>query len=178
MSNNSTIARPYAKAAFEFAQSAKAADTWSAALTNLAAIAADEQVKSLFNSPKLSREQRAEIFADALGKKADKSLLNFVNLLSSNDRLVALPEISEQFEILKAEVESALDGILYTAKAVDDKQVKAIEDALSKRLDKKVKLQSEVDEALIGGVKVKVGDFVIDGSIRARLDKMAGALNS
>lgn len=178
MSDNSTTARPYAKAAFEYALSNKAFDDWSNALTNLAAVAVDEQVQSLFNNPKLSREQRGELFTAVLGKDADKSLHNFVNLLSSNDRLAVLPEISQQFEILKAEVESALDGVLYTAQAIDGKQEKAIEDALSKRLNKTVKLETQIDESLIGGVKVKVGDFVIDGSIRARLEKMAGALTN
>ena len=178
MSNNSTAARPYAKAAFEYAQANQAFEIWSEALTNLAAVAADDLAQSLFTNPKLSKEQRAEVFIDALGKQADKNLINFVALLASYDRLAALPEISQQFEILKADVESVVDGVLYTAQAVDSAQEKAIADALSKRLNKTVKLQTEVDESLIGGVKVKVGDLVIDGSIRARLDKMAGALTN
>ncbi len=176
MSNNSTTARPYAKAAFEYAQSNKNFDAWTDGLANLSAIALDPAAAGLFSNPKVSREQRADVFAGALGEKADAGLVNFVRLLASNDRLAALPEINEQFAILRAEVESVLEGTVICAKAIDSKQEAAIAAALSKRLDKTVKLQSEVDESLIGGVKIKVGDFVIDGSVKARLEKMAGAL--
>lgn len=176
MSDNSTAARPYAKAAFEYAQSNKNFDAWSDGLANLSAVATDPAAAALFNHPKVSREQRAEIFTEVLGKKADAGLVNFVRLLADNDRLAALPEINEQFAILRAEVESVLEGTVICAKAIDSKQEKAIAAALSLRLDKTVKLQSEVDESLIGGVKIKVGDFVMDGSVKARLELMAGAL--
>lgn len=178
MSNYSTTARPYAKAAFQFAQDNNAFDVWSHSLQALAIAAEDDLAQSVFSNPKMSKAQRAEIFLEALGGKADAKVSNFVNLLATYDRLSALPEISAQFEVLKAEVESVVEGTLYSAKEVDAKQEKAIIDALSKRLNKTVKLHTEIDESLIGGVKIKVGDLVIDGSMRARLDKMASALTA
>jgi F-type H+-transporting ATPase subunit delta len=171
-----TIARPYARALFEYARAHKAVPQWSERLVLLAAAVQEPRMRALLNQPRLSRAQRAELLAGLLDKKPEAAALNFLRLLADNNRLLALPEIAVQFEQLRAEQESTLEATLITAQEVPKAQLAAIIKALEKRFGKKVQLQDQTDAALIGGAVIKVGDLVIDGSVKSRLDKLAANL--
>jgi F-type H+-transporting ATPase subunit delta len=171
-----TIARPYARAAFEYARANKAVDQWSERMALLAALVRDPGLQPLLSNPRLTRPERAALLIKVGDKKLDESARNFVNLLASNNRLNALPEIAAQFERLRAEQESTLEVRLISAQTVPKPEQDAIVKALEKRFGKKVQLETEQDESLIGGAVIKAGDLVIDGSYRSRLQKLATAL--
>jgi F-type H+-transporting ATPase subunit delta len=174
-----TIARPYARALFEYAQAHKAVPKWSERLVLLSAAAQHPQMRVLLNQPQRSRAERAELLVgllDAADKKQGAAAHNFLRILADNNRLLALPEIAEQFEQLRAEQESTVEATLITAQEVPKAQLAAITKALEKRFGKKVQLQDQTDASLIGGAVIKVGDLVIDGSVKSRLDKLAASL--
>jgi F-type H+-transporting ATPase subunit delta len=171
-----TIARPYARAAFEYARSKKAVPQWSEQLALLAALVQHEKLQPLLHNPKLTRPERAALLIKVGDRKLDEPARNFVNLLAENGRLDVLPEIVVQFERLRAEQESTLEVRLISAQNVPKAEQDAIVKALEKRFDKKVELRTEKDESLIGGAVIKAGDLVIDGSIKSRLQKLATAL--
>lgn len=176
MASLTTIARPYARAAFEYARSKKAVEQWSGQLALLAALVQDDTLQPLLSNPKLTRNERAALLIKVGDKKLDESARNFISLLAANGRLDVLPEIAAQFEHLRAEQESTLEVQLISAQAVPKAEQDAIVKALEKRFGKKVELQTEKDESLIGGAVIKAGDLVIDGSVKSRLQKLATAL--
>lgn len=176
MSEFITIARPYARAAFEYARAQNAVDAWSDNLGLLAAVVKDPAVQALLSSPRLSRQQRAELLIRICGDELDESGKNLIHLLAENGRLKALPEIAGQYEVYRAELEGTVDAMLLSAQAVSQEQLKKVAKALETRLGKKVNLQSEVDESLIGGAIIKAGDVVIDGSLKSRLEKLSAAI--
>lgn len=176
MASFTTVARPYARAAFEYARSRKAVPQWSDQLALLAALVRDDRLQSLLHSPKLTRPERAALLVKVGDKKLDEAARNFVGLLAANNRLEVLPEIAVQFERLRAEQESTLEVRLISAQNVPKAEQEAIVKALEKRFGKKVELHTEKDETLIGGAVIKAGDLVIDGSYKSRLQKLATAL--
>lgn len=176
MSDFITVARPYARAAFEYAQAHNAVTAWSDSLGLLAAVVKDPAMQALLDNPRLSRTQRAELLIKVCGDQLDAAGKNLVNLLAENGRLKALPEIAGQFEFYRAQLEGTVDATLVSAQAASDEQLKKIAKALETRLGKKVNLQSEVDESLIGGAVIKAGDLVIDGSLKSRLEKLSAAI--
>lgn len=187
MADNGTIARPYAQAVFELASEGGSLDAWSAALASARALLADGQVARFLGSPALKEEQKLEFLTDlfgAAGKTAsllaggDTKGSNFLKLLLENGRVNVLPEISEHFEILKAEVENTVDVVVTAATPLSEAQKKAMTDALTKRLGREVRLETEIDENLIGGAVIRAGDVVIDGSLRSRLSGLSNALNA
>ena len=180
MAENIAIARPYAQAAFELARDAGQLDSWSDALAAAAIVVADPQVKALIGAPATDAAQLVALIADIAGQSsvgvpADK-LNNFVRLLSENRRLAALPEISTAFDALKAETENRVEVTLTAASPVDDAQQARIVEALKRRFGRDVSLTVELDETLIGGARLRADDLVIDGSVRANLDRLASAL--
>lgn len=176
MSDYITVARPYARAAFEYAQTQNAVNAWSDSLGLLAAVVKDPTVQALLDNPRLSRGKRAEMLITICDEKLDQAGKNLINLLAENGRLKALPEIAEQYEVYRAELEGTVDATLLSAQAVSAEQLKKVAKALETRLGKKVNLQSEVDESLIGGAIIKAGDMVIDGSLKSRLEKLSAAI--
>jgi len=187
MADNNTIARPYADAIFSYAQESGALAAWSEALALAGPIMADGQVNGFLSRPALTDAQRLELLTGLFGQAGgegsllgggDEHGLNFLRLLVENDRVNVLPEISQHFEALKAEVENTVDVIVTSAVPLDDSQRQEITEALKKRLGRDVRLQTEVDENLIGGAVISAGDVVIDGSLRARLEGLAGALTA
>ncbi|HEY3488001.1 MAG TPA: F0F1 ATP synthase subunit delta [Gammaproteobacteria bacterium] len=176
MASLTTIARPYARAAFEYARVKKAVPQWSEQLALLAALVQHDKLRPALNNPKLTRSERAALVIKVGDKKLDEAARNLVNLLAANSRLSALPEIAAQFERLRAEQESTLEVQLVSAQTVPKAEQDAIIKALEKRFGKKVELQTGEDESLIGGAVIKAGDLVIDGSIKSRLQKLATAL--
>ncbi|MBR9827058.1 MAG: F0F1 ATP synthase subunit delta [Oceanospirillales bacterium] len=178
MAELNTVARPYTKAAFEHAREKGSLDQWSNLLSVATQVVQDSQMTPVLSNPALTAEQKAETLIAVCEKQADEAGKNFIYLLAENRRLGLLPEIAAQFEVLKANLEKKVDVDLTTAFALDDAQQEKLAKALSTKLGRTVKLTSLVDKSIIGGVIVRSDDLVIDGSVRARLAKLAEAMNS
>ena len=178
MINTQTLARPYAKAAFEFASAAGQTESWSKML-NLAAIAVEvPEVSSLLSDPRLTSESKVQELARLLGDDTDEAFRNFVQNLGENDRLSVLPTVRELYEDIKAQAEKTLEAEVETAFELSNEQLQTLAAALSKRLDRTVNLQQAVNPALIGGVVIRAGDVVVDGSVRGKLSQLAESLKS
>jgi len=178
MINTQTLARPYAKAAFEFASAAGRIDAWSGMLS-LAAVAVEvPDVAELLKNPRLTRESKVQTLLQLFGSDIDEAFRNFVSTLGDNDRLDVLPTIRELFEELKAEAEKTLDVEVQTAFELTPAQLQAVAAAMARRLDRTVNPQQVVNPALIGGVVIHAGDVVVDGSVRGKLSQLAESLKS
>ena len=183
MAELSTLARPYAKAAFEFAVEREGLQEWAEALALLAVVAEQDKVARLLHSPNLTAEQKADSLLqvcgdEVSGKAVSNKIENFTRLLAENQRLGLLSQIQQQFQALKADREKAIDVELISASSIDDAQQQKLATALTARLQREVNITVSVDSELIGGAVVRAGDMVIDGSVRGRLNKLAEALNS
>jgi F-type H+-transporting ATPase subunit delta len=182
MAEAATIARPYAKAAFEAARDAKALPAWSAALHASSGLAADARIEDLITNPKLDPDQVVSMFAGLGGGGApqdfDAHWQNFVRLLAQNKRLDVLPEITVQFEMLRAQYENELDVEVTSAVALSEAQQAKLAAALKTRFKRDVRLTTAIDPKLLGGAVIRAGDLVIDGSIQGRLQRMASELGN
>jgi len=178
MADRLTVARPYAKAAFAQAQADGALGSWSGALSRAAAAVGDERVRTLFGSPKVTAPQLAELIAGIAGSGLDAKGRNFIDLLAENKRLPFLPEIAVLFDQLKADAERVVDVSITSAAPMGDGEAAKLVAALEKRFDRKVRLESAVDPDLIGGAVVRAGDLTIDGSVKARLARLAHDLTA
>ncbi len=179
MAELNTVARPYTKAAFEYAVDKGNLDQWSDMLTTATAVAQHETMKLVLGNPGLTSEQKAEAMITVCEEQmADPSTKNFISLLAENQRLALLPEISAQFEQLKANQQHSVEVSVTTAFDLGEQQQQKLTQALSSKLGREVSLTTDVDKSIIGGVIVRTDDMVIDGSIRARLAKLAEAMNS
>lgn len=177
MAELATIARPYAEALFRVAQSGNIA-AWSDLVSEMAAVAALPDVKSFASNPKISDQQVAETFLSLLKSNVTPEAKNFVAMLVENGRLTLLPGIGSQFHALKNAAEGAADAEITSAFELTDAQVKDLVATLEKKFGRKLNPTVKVDSALIGGVRVAVGDEVLDTSVRAKLQKMHAALAS
>ena len=174
MAESVTIARAYAEAAFRIAQEAGAQGVWSTRLQRLALIAQNGDMASVMGNPRLSAEQVAELFI-SLSEDSDATLGNFIRTLAENRRLALLPESSRLFELAKSQEEGVKEAVVHSAFPIDDTQVlQQLEARFGTRLTARV----EIDPSLIGGVKIAVGDQVLDASVRGKLNSMAVALNN
>lgn len=178
MAELTTIARPYAKAAFESAEQAGELQQWSEMLALAAAVAQQDKMKLVLVSPGLTTEEKAKTFLDVCGDALNDAAANLVLTLAGNQRLLLLPEVKELFELHKAQREKSVDVEVATAFELSDEMQDKLAKALSVKLDREVSLSTLVDKSLLGGVLVRAGDTVIDGSVRGRLTKLAEAMNS
>jgi F-type H+-transporting ATPase subunit delta len=178
MAEPSTIARPYAEAAFKLADAQGELVEWSAALANLSAVAADERVRAAIGDPHLSAARVAGLVISILAGKLSGDAENFVRVLAENGRLGVVAEMRTHFEALKNEREGTIEAQVYSAFAMDQAQVADLVSRLEKKTGRKVKARVSVDKSLIGGVKVVIGDKVIDGSARAQLSALENALKA
>ena len=178
MAELTTLARPYAKAAFEYAKSANKLQVWFEALEVSAAVASQDRVQKALSASDLTAEQKASLFVQICGDKMDEKVKNFIHTLASNKRLALLPFIKEHFANFKAQQEKTIEVDVTTAYALSADLVNALAKSLSAKLDRQVTVQSAVDKSLLGGVVIHTGDMVIDGSVRGRLAKLAEALKS
>jgi F-type H+-transporting ATPase subunit delta len=178
MAEPNTIARPYAEAAFRLADAQDKLAEWSVALANLSAVAADERVRAVIGDPGLSGAQVAGLIIGILSGKLSGETENFVRVLAENGRLGVLAEIREQYEALKNERESVVEAEVYSAFEMDAAQTADLVTRLEKKTGRKVRAKVSVDKSLIGGVKVVLGDKVIDGSARAQLNALENALKA
>ncbi|MCC5858226.1 MAG: F0F1 ATP synthase subunit delta [Ectothiorhodospiraceae bacterium] len=177
MADFQTIARPYAQAVFKLAREQGRLAEWSEMLQFLGQVAADEQMQTLLASPRFSGQQLEALFLDICGDRLDDAGRNLLRLLAENRRLIALPDMVRQYESLRATEEGTLKARLISAHPVEDKVRADLAQALGKRLQRKVELESEIDESLLGGAVIRAGDLVIDGSVRGRLKRLASSLN-
>ncbi len=177
MAESVTIARPYADAAFKLAKESGAQSIWSQRLQRLALIAQDGDMTQVMGNPRLSVEQVAELFI-ALSDDKDPILANYVRTLAENRRLNLLPEISRLFELARSQEEGVQEAVVYSAFPIDDAQVAALLQQLEPRFGTRLTARVEIDASLIGGVRVTVGDQMLDASVRGKLDAMAVALNN
>ena len=176
MAEPSTIARPYAEAAFRLADAQGKLVDWSVTLANLSAVAADERVRVAIGDPNFSAAKVAGLFIAILTGKLTDEGENFVRVLAENGRLDVLGEIRTQYEVLKNEREGVVEAEVYTAFEMDPPQVADLVSRLEKKTGRKVRARVSVDKSLIGGVKIVIGDKVIDGSARAQLAALETAL--
>jgi F-type H+-transporting ATPase subunit delta len=175
MSEAITAARPYAQAAFDEAQKQGDLKGWSEVLQAGAAAVANAEVKVVIGSPRATDAQLEALMLGVTQAKVG-SQGNFIKLLVENQRLVLLPEIAERYEALRAEAEKSVDVVVASAFELSDAQKQKITDALKRRMGREIKLACEVDKGLLGGVVIRAGDKVIDGTARTRLGEMASAL--
>ena len=178
MAELTTLARPYAKAAFEYAQAHQQLANWSAMLGLAAAVSQDDTMQRVLKAPRLTSTEKATTFVEVCGDKFDAQVRNFLCIVSENNRMELLPEIADMFELYKAEQEKSVDVDVTSAFALNDEQQDKLAKVLSARLGREVRLHAAEDASLIGGVVIRAGDLVIDGSVRGKLAKLAEALKS
>jgi F-type H+-transporting ATPase subunit delta len=178
MADKTTIARPYAKAAFEEAKAGKHLGPWSEALGTASVVVQDPRVQRLLGNPAVTNAELAKLVIDLAGPQLDEQGRNFVQTLAENRRLAYLPEISTLFDELKDEAEGVIDVTVTSAAPLENGQREALSAALQRRLKRQIRLQCETDPTLIGGAVLRAGDLVIDGSVRSRLDRIAYELTA
>ncbi len=176
MAETATLARPYANAAFDLAKERTRLPQWSRMLRLLAATVATAEAQALIGAPALPGEAKAHKLIDLLGDELDDGGRRFVHVLAENKRLELLPQIAEQYEVRKAEAEKVLEVEVVAAVELTDAQREAYAAALAARFAQEVEVTVAVDPKLIGGAIVRAGDTVVDGSVRGRLARLAGAL--
>lgn len=177
MSSLTTLARPYAKAAFELARTENNLARWDELLGAVATVAAEKSMAEWLESPQSSPVKAVEIISGVLGSDPDARFLGFLNVLASNDRLSLSAEIARLFGLLRQEAEKRLKVRVVSAVTLADDQVERIKAALAKRFDRDITLQNDVDPEVLGGAIIYAGDQVIDGSLVGRLKRLEASLN-
>lgn len=177
MSELTTTARPYARAIFELANESGKLSEWSDTLQFMAAVALNEDARRLLSNPKLTKEAAGEILITLCGEQIDDQAQNLAKLLAENSRIPALPEVSALFEELKSEAEGNVEVQVTSAFEMSDEEQSKLAESLKAKLGREVNLNVEIDASIMGGVIIRAGDMVIDGSIQGRLQSMTHALN-
>mgnify|MGYP003393814323 CR=1 FL=1 len=176
MSQAITVARPYAQAAFDEAQKLGELKGWSEMISTAATAVESADLKAVISSPKVKKVQLVELMLALSGDKSSKVAQNFIKLLVENGRLLVLPEIFAQFEILRAEAEKSVDVVVTSAYDLSEPQKQKVAAALKVKMGREIKLSCETNRELLGGIVIRAGDKVIDGSARTRLSELAVAL--
>jgi F-type H+-transporting ATPase subunit delta len=176
MSEFVTVARPYAKAAFDFAVEHQNVDRWQDMLAFAAEVTKNEQMAELLSGA-LAPETLAASFIAVCGEQLDANGQNLIKVMAENGRLV-LPDVLEQFEHLRALSEATAEVEVTSATELSEEQLAKITAAMEKRLSRKVKLNCKIDKSVMAGVIIRAGDMVIDGSVRGRLERLADVLQS
>ncbi|KFZ36138.1 ATP F0F1 synthase subunit delta [Shewanella mangrovi] len=177
MAELTTIARPYAKAAFDFAVEHQAVEAWEEMLSFAALVSENESMKPLINGA-LSSEKLADLFIKVCGEQVDAHGQNLIKVMAENDRLGVLPAVAQQFVEYRLEWAKEVEATVTSATELSAEQVQQISVSLEKRLARKVKLNCSTDTGLIAGVIIKAGDLVIDGSVRGKLNRLTDKLQS
>jgi F-type H+-transporting ATPase subunit delta len=178
MADKTTIARPYAKAAFEQARGENRLGPWSETLRVAAKVVADPRVETLLDNPRVTSNELAQLVIDIAGPQLGEHGSNFVRTLAENHRLAYLPEISTLFDELKDEAEKIVDVTVTSAAPLDDTQRKTLTTALERKLKRGIRMQCHTDPSLIGGAVLQAGDLVIDGSLRTQLNRITYELTA
>jgi F-type H+-transporting ATPase subunit delta len=177
MSELTTIARPYAKAAFDYAVEQKATDQWLQMLAFAAEVSVNDTVKELLTGS-VASEALADVFIKVCGDQLDDKGQNLIKLLAENGRLTVLPDVLALFVEMKAEFDSEIEVTITSAVELSDTQKQALSGSLEKRFGRKVQLVCNVDATLVAGVIIEAGDTVIDGSVRSKLGRLATTLQA
>lgn len=175
MSSALTLARPYARAAFDLAQKAGALAAWSDKLGFAAQLSQAPAVAALVGNPRLSAGERLTLLLPP-GEAAESGFANFLSLLADNGRLAVLPQIAELYEQHRADAERTLAVTVRSASAIDADQLQRMKAALDKRFQRDVQLSIHIEPELLGGAIIDAGDVVIDGSLRHKLDRLKHGL--
>ena len=176
MSENTTIARPYAQAAFEVAQEEGNLAAWSDMLKLIAMVVSDRQMPVVLDNPRLSSADRANFVLDICGSNLSDTGKNFVRALAQAGRLAITPDICKLFEVKRLDAEGIVDVEVISAYALDDQERGRIAEAMEKRFGKKINITTRIDDTLIGGSVIRAGDSVIDASIKGRLKELGNQL--
>ena len=164
-----TLARPYAKAAFDFAKASGLVDSWLQQLTVSAGVASIDEVSGSFSSPDKNNDQLVGLLA---GADADDGFKNLITLMAINNRLALLPEVVNVFKYISEQDAKSLSADVYTSEELNQEQLENITVSLSKRTGKTVNLNQHIDTSLLSGARIVAGDLVIDGSLKAKLEKL------
>jgi F-type H+-transporting ATPase subunit delta len=176
-----SIARPYAKAAFEFALAEKKLDVWERSLALLQELTSDKLISAFISNPSTRPEQQSELLLGLLknlkiSAEAGTSLNNFVGILAQNKRLEVLPALTQLFADLRAEHEKTLTVEVDSFSELSKNQLDLLTERLSQRLQRKVSLSLKIDPELLGGAIIRAGNLVMDGSVRTQLRKLGAKL--
>ncbi len=176
MAEAKTLARPYAEAVFNLAKERDALQAWSDMLRFLTSVSTDARVALIIDDPRSTKDYVTGLLLDICSEHLNEDGKNFVRLLVENDRVSLLPDIVAQYEQLKAEAEGIVEVEAVSAFELDQAQMENIERVMKMRLGRDVRLTTKVDKSLIGGVVIRAGDLVIDGSVTGRLRELASQL--
>lgn len=171
-----TIARPYAEAVFAIAKESKGLSAWSEMLNNLATIASDEAMVAMIKNPAYTAANKVDVFKGVMGSALTDQGLNLLNVMAENGRLLALSDLASTFDELKAEEEKKIRATVFTAFELTPEQTKKLSAALNAKFNAEVEIETQVDSSLISGVKIKVGDWAIDGTAVSQLSKLGAAI--
>ncbi len=177
MSEFTTQARPYAKAAFEVAQAESKMAEWSDALQFIDAVVSNENFAAVIDNPAMGADAKGEILIDICADKLSATQKNFIKVMAENSRLNLMPDIVILFEAHRAEFENTIEATATAAYALSDAQVQSMTNALKKKLGCEVTLTTKIDKSLIGGVIIRAGDLVIDGSTQAKIGSLTQAVS-
>jgi len=172
MAEATTVARPYAEAAFALAREKNVLEPWSQRLRLIASIVQDPRVAEALDNPRLDAPEKQSLLLSIAGERLDEDARSFVRVLVEAGRVHLAPEIAEVFDGLKDRYEGAAKAEIETAFPLTDAQLADMKSALEKRFGKRIEATVRVNKDLIGGARVSVGDAVIDASVRAKLDSM------
>jgi F-type H+-transporting ATPase subunit delta len=178
MSTVTTLARPYAKAAFELADADNATGSWNDMLDLASTLVSEDAMANLLQSPKVSNSQLVQILSDVAGEAFNDRFRDYLSVLAENKRFPLLPEIATLYQRLREEADKLLRVKVVSAFALDESQAKRLKDALARRFEREILLESEVDSSVIGGAVVYAGGQVIDGSLKDRLTKLSNSLSN
>ena len=177
MLNRTTLARPYARAAFEAARDANELARWSESLALASEIASTEEMHYLSGDPRVGGDRLLELISDIGKDQFDESFTNFLKVAITNGRLELMPEIAAQYEQYRREAEQRIRVEVVSARPMDDEQSDRLAERLKARFGREVDMHVEVDESLIGGAVIRAGDQVIDGSVRGRIEQLGRRIN-
>ena len=178
MAEKSTLARPYAQAIFNLALANNDLKAWSDKLALINEVAGNETMIELIDNPEVDEDLIISLFQEICKEGLDEQGVNFLKVAAENGRLEIIPEIAEEFELLRANEEGTIEAEVISAYAVNAAQKKSIAQALKNKLGREVTITTKTDKSLLGGVIIRAGDMVIDGSVKAQLDKITHSLMS
>ena len=182
MSETKTIARPYANACFEIAKTNEQTGDWLLFLEAASMVVQNDAILSIIKSPNSDKEAlTTKIFSianAAAGIEASAHRMNFLSLLAQNARLETLPEIKQQFELMKQTSEKTVEATITAASPINEESLESIRAALESKLNQTVTIVTKTDESLIGGAKIQIGDNMIDSSVRSQIDQLGRVLTN
>ena len=176
MAERLTIARPYAEAVFALARDRNVLAEWSRMLALMAGVAGDARVARLATDPKVTTARLEGLLLDICGDCLNAEAKNFLRVLISNRRLLLLPEIASHFELRRNEAEGKIDAEVATPFPLTGAQTEAIAAGLKRRLGREVRIHERQDKTLVGGVVIRAGDLLIDGSVRGMLERLSSQM--